>query len=148
MVMNSKENNSIDNFAANDLANKSILKSQLLLVEDDKVNQMLGKKMLTKAGFDVEVADDGLQAIDLLNSKFFDLIITDIKIPNMDGYELTNFIRTSVNKRYANIPVIAVSAYPSSVEKDKAISAGMNDYVSKPYKITELIEIINQHIIK
>lgn len=148
VFMASSPENNTDDFIENNLLSNGNIKTQLLLVEDDKVNQMLGKKMLIKAGYEVEVADDGLQAIELLNKKHFDLIITDIKTPNMGGYELTSYIRASKNSSYSNIPVIAVSAYPSAIEKEKAINAGLNDYVSKPFIIAELITIINSHINK
>jgi CheY-like chemotaxis protein len=118
---------------------------RILFVEDDKVNQMLGKKMLSKSGYSVDVADDGCEAIRLLNINSYDLLITDIKTPNMDGYELTQHIRQS-DKSYCAIPIIAISAYPSSFEKQKAISAGMNDYVSKPFSMVELIAAITPFI--
>ncbi len=114
---------------------------RILLIEDDKVNQMLGKKMLSKSGYTVDVADDGQEAIALLKVNTYDLVITDIKTPNMDGYELTNYIRSSA-ETFCTIPIIAISAYPSSVEKQKAIAAGMNDYVSKPYGMAELVAAI------
>lgn len=115
--------------------------SRILLIEDDKVNQMLGKKMLLKSGYTVDVADDGQMAIELLKINRYDLVITDIKTPNMDGYELTKYIRSSL-ETFSNIPIIAISAYPSSVEKQKAIAAGMNDYVSKPFGMAELVAAI------
>jgi two-component system sensor histidine kinase/response regulator len=129
---------------ANKSASSSSFVVKLLLVEDDKVNQMLSKKMLIKAGFDVDVANDGLEAKSLLQANKYHLVITDIKVPNMDGYELIKHIRSSAN--LDTLPVIAVSAYASSIEKQKAIDAGMNDYVAKPYGMNELVETINRYI--
>ena len=120
----------------------------LLLVEDDKVNQMLGRKMLAKAGYDVEVADNGHIALEMLNSKAFALIITDIKLPLMTGYEMADKIRKSVGTTYANIPIIAVSAYPSSVEKEKALNSGISDYIAKPFAMHELVEAITNQLNK
>ncbi|HQU99658.1 MAG: response regulator [Bacteroidia bacterium] len=113
---------------------------KLLLVEDDRVNQMLSRKMLLKAGFEVDVANDGLEAKKLLACNLYHLVITDIKTPNMDGYALTKHIRDTECLR--NLPVIAVSAYPSSIEKQKALEAGMNEYIAKPYGMHELVETI------
>jgi two-component system, sensor histidine kinase and response regulator len=120
----------------------------LLLVEDDKVNQMLGRKMLSKAGYDVEVADNGHMALEMLNNKTYALIITDIKLPLMTGYEMADKIRKNVDAPYTNIPIIAVSAYPSSVEKAKAVNSGISDYISKPFAIHELVEAITNQLNK
>lgn len=120
----------------------------LLLVEDDKVNQMLGRKMLAKAGYDVEVADNGHIALEMLSHKTYSLIITDIKLPLMTGYEMADKIRKMTGSPYANIPIIAVSAYPSSVEKEKAIHAGISDYIAKPFALHELVEAITNQLNK
>ncbi|MEO8150115.1 MAG: response regulator [Bacteroidia bacterium] len=120
----------------------------LLLVEDDKVNQMLGRKMLAKAGYDVEVADNGYLAMEMLNSKTYALIITDIKLPLMTGYELADKIRKSVGLPYVNIPIIAVSAYPSSVEREKAVNSGINEYIAKPFALHELVDAITTQLKK
>ena len=119
--------------------------TRILFVEDDKVNQMLGCKMLTKLGYHVDVADDGCEALKLLKINSYDILITDIKTPNMDGYQLAEHIR-NCEEAYKAIPIIAISAYPSSFEKQKAIASGLNDYVSKPFSIVELVTAISPYL--
>lgn len=138
-----KSNLTSGNFSGTDFS--GLKPTRILFVEDDKVNQMLGNKMLTKSGYRVDVADDGCQAIKLLRVNTYDILITDIKTPNMDGYQLTQFIR-NCSEAFNNIPIIAISAYPSSLEKQKAIDAGMNDYVSKPFSMVELIAALTPFI--
>lgn len=140
---NTKRNSISDNFGSLDIS--GLKATRILFVEDDKVNQMLGNKMLTKSGYSVDVADDGCEALKLLRENTYDILLTDIKTPNMDGYQLTQFIRNS-GEAYNNIPIIAISAYPSSLEKQKAIDAGMNDYVSKPFSMVELIDALTPYI--
>jgi len=111
----------------------------ILVVEDNKVNQLLVKGMLKKFGFSrIDAADDGQDAFRKLDCNSYDLILMDIQMPGMDGYQVTKAIRASKDERIRNIPVIALTGDASEKEKQKATEAGMNDYVVKPYSPEEL----------
>ncbi|MEP7168321.1 MAG: tetratricopeptide repeat protein [Bacteroidota bacterium] len=118
----------------------------LLLVEDNKVNQFLAKQLLTKMGFGVEIAGGGKQALEILQKKNFDVILMDVQMPGMTGYELCEHIRKQLEDPVNRIPIIALTAYASNQEKDRAISAGMNDYITKPYSPQELLSVILKYV--
>jgi PAS domain S-box-containing protein len=108
--------------------------AEILLVEDNKVNQQVVVDLLENEGFKITVADNGQIGIDILNAskktKAFDLILMDIQLPVIDGYTLTTIIRN--DRRFDQVPIIAMTADAMSGVKEKAFSVGMNDYVSKP----------------
>ncbi len=110
----------------------------ILLVEDNKVNQFLAQKLLTKMGFTVVIANNGKEALEKLNSQDFDIILMDVQMPEMTGYELTQTIRNTLSAPVNNIPIIALTAYASVQEKEKAMALGMSDYITKPYSPHEL----------
>jgi signal transduction histidine kinase/CheY-like chemotaxis protein/HPt (histidine-containing phosphotransfer) domain-containing protein len=114
----------------------------LLLVEDNKVNQFLGKQILTKLGFMVQIAGNGREALEMINKNHYDLILMDVNMPIMNGYELTQLIRKQLPDLKNKIPIVALTAYASPLEKEKAISIGMNDYITKPYSPQELLHVI------
>ncbi len=114
-------------------------KVRVLIVEDNHVNQLLVKNMLKNFGFvNYDSAENGRTALAKLREETYDIILMDIQMPEMDGYEITREIRTRLRKEIRNIPVIAITADASSKEKTKAQEAGMNDYVVKPYTAEEL----------
>ncbi len=111
----------------------------VLIVEDNKVNQLLLKNMLKKFGFNnLDTAENGRIALNRLREKNYDLILMDIQMPEMDGYEITREIRTRLRKEMRNIPVIAITADSSDKEKAKAKENGLDDYIVKPYTPEEL----------
>jgi signal transduction histidine kinase/CheY-like chemotaxis protein/HPt (histidine-containing phosphotransfer) domain-containing protein len=115
----------------------------VLIVEDNKVNQLLLKNMLKKFGFgNLDTAENGRIALNKLKDTDYDLILMDIQMPEMDGYEITKEIRKRLRKEVRNIPVIAISADASEKEKTKAGECGMNDYVVKPYTPEELYHTV------
>lgn len=109
-----------------------IYKKKLLLVEDNKLNQMVAERFLAKMGAKVTIAENGLEAIRILKSDDFDAILMDIQMPEMNGYETTKFIREKLEKRKRNIPILAMTAHALAGEEQNCIDAGMNDYISKP----------------
>lgn len=115
-----------------------LIKARILLVEDNPVNQLLAEKLLTDWECVVDVADNGKIAIDKLNKKEYDLILMDIKMPEMDGYETTEYIRKKMPAPVCNIPILAATAHAATWEAEKCIKAGMNDYISKPFDVKEL----------
>ncbi len=117
---------------------------KILVVEDNKINQLVVRKMLTKLGVLVSTANNGLEALDCVNETYFDLILMDIQMPKMDGYRATAEIRKSENPMIANVPIIALTASAYLTEKDKAQLFGMNDHVGKPFGPEELMDKISQ----
>jgi len=116
--------------------------NSILLVEDNKINQLVVQKMLVRLGIDVVSADDGLEALEILNNRTFDLCLMDIQMPKMDGYRATAEIRKHVNPVVRDIPVIALTASAFLSEREKAKLFGMNDHVGKPFAPEELLEKI------
>ncbi len=116
----------------------------LLLAEDNLVNQQVLGKFLINWGITYEIAGNGLQAIDLFKSETFDLILMDLQMPAMDGYEATKFIRQHSQKSKSSIPVIALTAAALNNEKTLIKEAGMNDFISKPFNPVELYNKIVQ----
>jgi CheY-like chemotaxis protein len=110
----------------------------LLLVEDNFLNQVLAKKVLNDWNWEVDVAENGLVAIEKHTAKNFDLILMDIQLPEMDGYEATKHIRRKMAPDKSGIPIIAMTAHAISGEADKCFKAGMNDYISKPFDPKDL----------
>ncbi len=122
------------------LSNASEPASQgyILVAEDNAINQKLIQMILGKSGYSVEIADDGAEAVRMVQEYDFDLIIMDINMPNLSGREATRAIRalpTSLNQ----IPIIAATANAMSGDKEKCLEAGMDDYLAKPFEPEELI---------
>ena len=107
----------------------------ILLVEDNDLNQKLAKKVLGDFGFQVTVASNGLLAVDFLQQQDVDLVLMDLQMPEMDGYQATRAIRKHLNK---SVPIIAMTAHSLVGEKEKCLAEGMNDYMAKPFKPEEL----------
>lgn len=124
--------------------NKTLVEKRLvvLLVDDNKVNQFLGKKILSQLGIlEVEVASDGNTAFEKIKAKHFDVLLTDIEMPGMSGYELCQAIR-KLPEPQSKIIIIALTANGSEEEKIKAFSLGINDYLIKPYTPQELADVL------
>lgn len=105
----------------------------ILLVEDNVMNQMLAKKVLSDWKCKITVAENGLVAIDKLSENDFDLILMDIQMPEMDGNEATRHIRKEFSPPKSEVPIIAMTAHALAGEAEKCISVGMNEYISKPF---------------
>ncbi|MBF0482507.1 MAG: PAS domain S-box protein, partial [Desulfovibrionaceae bacterium] len=116
---------------------------RILFAEDEEVSLLSGKRMLEKSGYAVTTAVDGQEALQRLSEQEFDLILMDIQMPVLDGVEATKRIRTS-GTSYAGIPIIAMTAYAMTGDKEKFLAAGMNDYISKPVDMTDLRTVIDR----
>jgi PAS domain S-box-containing protein len=106
---------------------------RVLVVEDNQFNQLLAKKILSDWKWQVEVADNGVIALEKIQSDDFDVILMDIQMPEMDGYEATRQVRTRLPIPKCNLPIIAMTAHAITGELERCIAAGMNDYISKPF---------------
>ena len=118
---------------------------RILLVEDNLVNQKLAKLMLGKAGYQVEVADNGKQAVEKYTATpdAFDLIFMDVQMPEMDGKEATQVIR---QKGFKRVPIIAMTAHAMKGDREMCLDAGMNDYLTKPIKRESVFAIIEKNV--
>lgn len=116
----------------------------VLLVEDNQVNQLVAKTILSKLGYNVMIAFNGKEAVDLIKANSFDAILMDCHMPVMDGYDATRIIRTELNKK--DLPIIAVTANVMHGDREKCYSAGMDDYITKPYERHVLLEMLEKWI--
>lgn len=114
--------------------------ASILVAEDHKVNQMLFKTILENLGHEVTLAGNGLEAVDAVRVNNFDIIFMDVQMPEMNGYEATEEIR----KLGIQIPVIAVTASAIKGEKEKCLSVGMTDFLTKPFKKKDLIPVLEK----
>jgi two-component system cell cycle response regulator DivK len=114
----------------------------VLIVEDDATNRMLATRILTASGFLYAEATDGEHALELLKGPRPDLVLMDLSLPGIDGWELTRRIRQ--NAALSSLPVLAVSAHAMHGDRDRAIAAGCDDYLTKPYRPSELIAAISR----
>lgn len=126
------------NILSVDFATKHPLR--ILLAEDNPVNQKLTVRVLNKLGYqNIAIAQNGREAIDKLNEQFYEVILMDVQMPEMDGLEATRHIRTNQQKQPV---IISMTANAMPEDREACINAGMNDYISKPIKITELINAL------
>jgi len=105
--------------------------AKLLLVEDNTINQEVATAILDETRANIEIANNGLEAVMKVKENHYDLVLMDIQMPEMDGLEATREIRRDNN--YANLPIIAMTAHALQKDKDECYSAGMNDYIAKPF---------------
>ncbi len=115
---------------------------RILLAEDTPVNQKLASKMLEKMGHAVTVAGNGVEALHALDQEGFDLILMDVQMPEMDGFETTRMIRERERATGRHIPIIAMTAYAMTEDKDRCLKAGMDGYIAKPINAHDLFETI------
>ena len=113
---------------------------KILLVEDNEMNRDLLTRRLAKRGYEVVIAVDGLQAVDLAGAKLPDLILMDLSLPVLDGWEATRRIKSDDQTR--GIPVIALTAHAMSGDRERALEAGCDDYDTKPIDLKRLLEKI------
>ncbi|HEU0135897.1 MAG TPA: response regulator, partial [Flavobacterium sp.] len=125
-----------------DLTSSQIFK--VLVVEDNKINQIVTRKIIEKNNYKCSVVDDGLEAIMLLQKKQFDVILMDINMPVINGFETTRRIRAMG----IDTPVVALTAFDKEEIAEEAISSGMNDIIIKPFEPVKLFQIISGQINK
>ncbi|MDF2612387.1 MAG: two component signal transduction system hybrid histidine kinase/response regulator with [Clostridia bacterium] len=127
------------NITKNSSTNHHILpKASVLLVEDNKINQDITKEYLVHVGLDVSIAENGLEAVEKVKNDTFDLILMDIQMPLLDGYEAAKMIKSMPTLKH--LPIIAMTANAMAGDKEKALESGMDDYISKPFDPQILIE--------
>lgn len=119
---------------------------RVLVVEDNELNRKIVTQMLINYGFDVVTCINGLECLQVLQERNFDVILMDMQMPVMDGYETTSLIRQMPETR--EIPVIAVTAHAMAGDRDKCLACGCSAYLAKPFKAEQLVQEIRQHLKK
>jgi CheY-like chemotaxis protein len=121
---------------------------RILLAEDNVVNQTMAKRLLEKAGHSVAVAGNGRLAIEALRRDCFDLVLMDVQMPEMDGFEATAEIRRlegtpkGTGSQFSRMPIIAMTAHAMAGDRERCLAAGMDGYVSKPIDVRDLFHAI------
>jgi PAS domain S-box-containing protein len=114
----------------------------ILLAEDNEVNQELAVTLLVKQGHSVVIANNGLQAVSALEKERFDLVLMDVQMPEMGGFEATGVIRKREQATGAHVPILAMTAHTMKGDRERCLAAGMDGYISKPINIKELTQAI------
>ena len=132
---------SLDNYLQKTVSSSS--HSRLLLVEDNHINQKVISLLLEKYGFLVDLVSNGLEALDTLENVSYDIILMDVEMPEMDGLTATSRIREKYHS--PTLPyIIAITAYAMKGDREKCLQAGMNDYIAKPIKESELVTALEK----
>ncbi len=137
--------NQIDTPKFNKIAvNKTL---NVLLAEDNKLNQVFAKEVLLKNNMTVTLVENGKEAVTAATNNLFDVILMDLHMPELDGYQATKQIRTLLKEPHSLVPIIALTAAVTKSEIDRSFEAGINDYIAKPFKAEVLIKKILQQAI-
>jgi PAS domain S-box-containing protein len=117
---------------------------KILLAEDSAVNQKLAVSMLKRGGHEVVVASNGVEAVSAVARERFDLVLMDVQMPELDGFDATKQIREREQKTGGHIPIIAVTAHAMKGDRERCLAAGMDGYISKPIRSAELHQAIDE----
>ena len=120
----------------------------VLLAEDNAVNQKLATRLLEKRGHRVKVASNGKEALEALRNEKFDLVLMDVQMPEMDGFEATAAIREKEKGSLERQPVIALTAHAMKGDREKCLAAGMDGYLTKPIRPQELDELLRMYVMR
>ena len=119
-----------------------MMTAKVLLVDDDELNRFVGQELLESLGMESIVAGSGAEALDKLQSCRFDLVLMDISMQVMDGYETTRLIRAQI--QFKCLPIIALTAHALVNERAKCLQVGMDDYLAKAFTLAELKQVIHK----
>ena len=120
------------------------LEGQVLLVEDNPVNQAVAQRLLERAGLRVRVADNGREAVAAVRSHGFDLVLMDVQMPEMDGFEATRLIRAEGAASGRRLPIIALTANAMKQDREQCLAAGMDDFLSKPFSAHQMRAVLER----
>ncbi|MCI8559956.1 MAG: response regulator [Dorea sp.] len=126
---------------------EAVMGGRILLVEDNELNREIAMEILSEAGFEIEEAEDGKKAVDMMKASepgYYKLILMDVQMPVMDGYTATKEIRQLDNKELAGIPIVAMTANAFDEDKKKAFECGMNSHISKPVDVNVLFDTLKK----
>jgi CheY-like chemotaxis protein/anti-sigma regulatory factor (Ser/Thr protein kinase) len=117
---------------------------RILVAEDNKINQIVARKILEKEGFEVDIVETGSEAVKAVEENDYAFVLMDIQMPEMDGYDATKLIREAEKDSDKHIPIIALTASAMEEDRDLCFQAGMDDYVSKPVDKDDLIRALKE----
>ncbi|MCB1926656.1 MAG: response regulator [Rhodocyclaceae bacterium] len=117
-------------------------RARVLVVEDNLINQRIMRELLNETGLDVTIAGDGLEALEVIRRQAFDLVLMDLQMPRMDGYQTTAEIREHHDR--LSLPIVAMTAHGRDEDREKCLAAGMNDHLSKPVDPARLVQALRQ----
>jgi PAS domain S-box-containing protein len=129
---------------ANRIAKRSQFK--ILLAEDNLINQKLIRALLEKQGYTVTIVNNGREALELLGREQFDLLLVDLQMPEVDGYEVTKSIRSGEQEVGRHLPIIALTAHAMEGVREQCLASGMDDYLSKPINSNELFGLLRRYL--
>ena len=118
------------------------MQQRILVVEDNPVNQHLAVRLIEKQGHSADAVPSGLAALAALEKEPFDLVLMDVQMPEMDGFETSRAIRRREEQTGAHVPIIAMTAHAMQGDRERCLAAGMDAYVSKPVSVKELFAAI------
>jgi len=119
--------------------------ARILVVEDNQVNQKVVTAVLRKRGYRIELANDGMEALSKLEKNgSFDLVLMDVQMPVLDGLEATRRIRQE--KRWRDLPIVAMTAHAMNGDRERCLDAGMNGYISKPVHPSHLLNTVDEYL--
>jgi CheY-like chemotaxis protein len=130
--------------ATNLLGNKRKRGLRILLAEDDRISQTIAVAVLESQGWEVTAVVNGQEVLDELEINHHDLILMDVQMPEMNGFETTRKIRVHSNRKTSKIPIIAMTAHAVRGDREKCLAAGMNGYLSKPIETKIFMEVIDK----
>ena len=116
---------------------------RILVVDDDPVISKVFAVMLQRAGYEVDLAEDGLKGVEMWEKGNYGLVLMDVQMPRMDGLEATRVIREKERTRGGRTPIVAVTAYALHKDEEECLAAGMDAYISKPIDFKKCIAMIN-----
>jgi two-component system sensor histidine kinase/response regulator len=120
-------------------------KARILLAEDNLVNQRVALHILEKHGYSVTLVANGINALKALDEQTFDLVLMDVQMPEMGGFEATAKIRESEHGRGTHVPIVAMTAHAMSGDRERCLAAGMDGYISKPIRALALTEVVERY---
>lgn len=120
---------------------------RILAVEDDEISQILLRKICRKLGAQVDLAQDGFEAIRMFGTTAYDLVLMDVQLPTISGLEVTSVIRSFEKKFGERTPIIGVSAHALKQDRERCLAAGMNDYLSKPIDMEKLYQVVQEWVV-
>lgn len=118
----------------------------ILVVENEVSNRLLIERVLSTRGYRCISASNGLEALNILDTEQVDLILTDLSMPVLDGYRATQLIRARPNMEH--VPIVAVTAYALNDESEAAMQIGCNEYLTKPFKPRQLLEVVDRLLLR
>ena len=117
---------------------------RILVAEDNKINQLLAMSLLKRAGHKVEIVADGGLAVAALERGAFDIVLMDVHMPDVDGFEATRRVRELADSRLATTPIVALTADAMEGDRKKCLEAGMDDYLTKPIVEADLMQVLER----